>query len=187
MKGERKITAGLEFQGRNHCRACSWRSAVLGFLRFPRRFRPRLPKGARHVSELEERASAPGALVRSPPERESPGAVLARPRTMRRYPTSTLFLAGLFVALVLLLAALRILRWVRPSGHDVMVHEIRHMVATLQGSLEAMPGIPGATVGPIAIPGAAIGLAAAALVGLVGARLWILRRGAQQRSRNNPS
>jgi hypothetical protein len=105
---------------------------------------------------------------------------------MRRFSGSTLFLAGLFVAFVLLLAALRVLRGLRPSGHDVMVHELRHMVATLQGSLEAMPGIHGATVGPLAIPGPAIGLAVAAVLGVVGARLWILRR-TQQRSRSNSS
>jgi hypothetical protein len=105
---------------------------------------------------------------------------------MRRFTGSTLFLAGLLAAFGLLLAALRILRWLRPAGHDVVVHQFRHMVATLQGSLEAMPGIPAATVGPIAIPGVAIGLGIATALGLVGWRLWVLHR-TQQRSRNNSS
>ena len=105
---------------------------------------------------------------------------------MPRLSGSNLFLGGLLAAFVLLLAVLRILRWLRPSGHDVVVHHFRHMVATLQGSLEAMPGIPTATVGTVAIPGFAIGLGIGTALGLAGWRLWVLRR-SQQRSRNNPS
>jgi hypothetical protein len=105
---------------------------------------------------------------------------------MRRFSSGTWFLAGLLAILLLLMATLRVLRWLRPDGGGVISNEIRDMVANFQGSLEALPAIPGKLGVSFSSPAAGLGLLALVAAGVV----WAVRlrhgRG-QQRSRSNPS
>jgi hypothetical protein len=103
---------------------------------------------------------------------------------MRRMSLGTLWLAALLFGLLMLFLCLRVGRALQPTG-NVITHEIKNLVATLQATMQAPFGVepsPGATTLQVTwlLWGAGVALGAA-LVWLV------LRRRAQQRARSSSS
>jgi hypothetical protein len=101
---------------------------------------------------------------------------------MRRSSWTTAILVVLLLGLLCLIVAYRV-NLCGGRQKETIVHEIRHMIATLQTPLEATPGAagePGRSL-RVRIPPGAAGLAAFL------ALAWGLRAAAQQRSRRRRS